>query len=85
MDEQLRIDWLKFLEGKWQEKMPDRPGRFPVVDKRDTEGKFHYIVVYLNPSTGRHMPASIWNGWWWSEPLPNLTPAPARKDLKPWV
>lgn len=73
------------MTGKWVDKMPNRVGKFPVADKSNTNGSFHYVVVYQETGTQKFCAASRWSGWWWSEPLPNLpVPPVTRASEKPW-
>lgn len=67
--------WTRFLDGRWQQEMPERIGEYPVATRSGDLGETR--IVYRHEGK-LHVANSVsgWGGWWWSEPLPDLPKPP---------
>lgn len=68
--------WRDFLHGHWTKVPPTVPGTYPTADRAGFLSK-DIIVGELKGElyyAGAKNPA--WGGWWWSEPRPDMPPAP---------
>ena len=68
-------EWARFLmEGEWVLGIPQVEGTYPVATRQgEPAGE---IVVYVDPTTGQHVPTKSWGGFFWSLPLPSLPTVP---------
>lgn len=72
--------WEKFIKGRWTNKKPTKPGIYPLREYYQTENEFPQKFLSVKETkigwlkynvTGQYL-SSRWEGWYWSEPLPNL-------------
>jgi hypothetical protein len=62
-----------FAAGYWKLEKPTRTGRYPIA-ARYTSYMFGYIDVSITPKQTQL--SRPWEGWFWSEPLPDLPLTP---------
>jgi hypothetical protein len=60
--------WSIFWAGHWTKEMPQTEGLFTTATREGLPGP--YITIVFNYDE-KFIPSLIWDGWWWSEPLPD--------------
>ena len=70
-------EWSDFINGKWQQEMPTRPGQYPIADRMGNDAGMNIIVL----SKGVPQSIKYWDGWWWSVSQPRL-PRPPYMSVK---
>ena len=82
MEDNIRQQWERFLNGHWQEKMPEATGSIPVKAREEDRTKgtagYHTVTTYADPVTGKIKPVRPWGGFWWSERMPDELPGPGQ-------
>ena len=77
-----RNKWDAFAHGEWTKDPPTKPGNYPVADREGKQGG--QIVVFIHADGTLHAATyghsgpvkEVWQGWWWSEPLPSMRKPP---------
>lgn len=81
----LRRRWAKFLSGTWTKTAPTNPGTYPVAPERiagEPTPKILMNVAQTDDGLYYSLPGKSetnscpWEGWVWSQPLPNLPEPP---------
>ena len=78
MNDVLKAQWERFISGYWTKETPNKPGRYKVA-ARDGSLEAVERLVYLDPDTGSlrvNDHGWPWEGWWWSEPTPDMPKPP---------
>lgn len=71
MDEDLRAQWERFLNGHWQLEVPQKPGKYP-TKHLTKDWQYPDIVVYEHLDGTYHSTTPDFGGYIWSEPRPNM-------------
>jgi len=78
--------WDRFLAGNWTMEPPTKAGVYPIADRDGNQaimpfvvaklpdGELHYSMLGRSSMCG----SDIWQGWFWSQPIPNLPNPPKR-------
>jgi len=77
-------DWLRFLGGEWTLTAPTKEGLYRIATKKG-EICTPSVLIFDDPltislcairgmTTGNA--SSVWKGYWWSEPMPELPSIP---------
>lgn len=66
----LRVEWLAFLEGRWQKELPNQAGLYFRRTRDGFPGGTD--LVYQDPHTREYRSVHSWGGDWWSKPIPDL-------------
>lgn len=79
----LKPEWAAFLRGRWTTQAPTKPGVYPAAGRTGEPARDQTViglangnVLYCDRHTTYKDPKAAWGGWWWSEPRPELPPAP---------
>ncbi len=76
----LQDELARFLQGKWQKTLPDRPGEYP---KATLDGDPAGPGLVYRDRDGTLKSHTPWIGYWWSEPYPKLPPVHENLQAKP--
>jgi hypothetical protein len=73
--------WAVFLQGRWQQRIPTKPGLYPIANMNGERIPDKWVVlnakgkpVELNAIILPNSPK--FTGWWWSESYPDLPAVP---------
>lgn len=87
MNDMMRLEWDKFLNGHWTKEQPTEEGWYPTADRDGNVASpiYTYLIgeevwAALDGScTNRPIP---WLGWFWSVPQPYLPLPPIWNEIK---
>jgi hypothetical protein len=66
------------MKGRWQKDIPERRGQYWAATRDGhLAGPYHVIPAEGTWVSAEFMSTGPWQGWWWSEPIPEPPKPPA--------